>query len=179
MHKTIFKGVGPLEVQLARLERAYATGNEDRLRKKLLAGSRADLESPLDGLQANYLLAQMKCRAEGFDLGHQIGDQLSTRADRDCRNVIDRLVRIEPGALASGAGQGIHDIGLDAQQSQFEHLEKPAGACTNDQRVSLNNHSSGCGQALSAWSSDNDAGLGGGRTILRERPGAEQAPAGE
>jgi hypothetical protein len=34
-------------------------------------------------------------------------------------------------------GQHIDNLGRDAQQAKLEHLEKPHGACTDDQGIGL------------------------------------------
>jgi len=138
-----FERVGTIEVQLARLEGAHAAGNEDRLRLEFLAGRRADQEPARLLLERYHLLAQVESRAEGLDLLHQVGNQLRAGTDRNRRDVVDRLVGIQPGALPALGGERVHDVGLDAEQAQLENLEQAAGARANDQCVGLNGHMSG------------------------------------
>ena len=52
--------------------------------------------------QFGDFLAQMKRGFEGLGLLQQSIDQLLRAANRQCRNVIDRLIGIQLGALAAG-----------------------------------------------------------------------------
>jgi hypothetical protein len=72
-------------------------------------------------------------RIERRDLLHQPVDEFLCTADRQCRNVVDGLVRIQLGALTAGRGQGIDQVAGHAQEAQFEYLEETAGAGANDQ----------------------------------------------
>ncbi len=71
----------------------------------------------------------------GRDLLLQAVDELTRRAYRDRRDVVDRLVRIQLGALTADGRQGVHHFGFHAQQAQFENLKQAAGAGTDDDRV--------------------------------------------
>ena len=65
-------------------------------------------------------------------------DQLLPAADRKRRNVVDRLVRIELGALAARVRERIDHVAADAEQSQLEHLEQPAGARSDNDDLRRN-----------------------------------------
>ena len=104
------------------------------------AGTGPGTESTVLALELDELLAQVQSRLERRDLLHQRIDQPLPGAHRHGRYVIDGLVRIKPGALASGSRQRIDDFRMHAEQSQLEDLEEAAGTGPDDQRISLNGH---------------------------------------
>ena len=65
---------------------------------------RAEHFEPLDHL------VEMKGRRERMDLLHQIVDQPLAGDDRKAGNVVDRLLRIEFGALAADLGQDVDQM---------------------------------------------------------------------
>ena len=67
------------------------------------------------------LLAKVEAGVKGLDLLEQPVDQFLRSADRNRGNVIDRLVRIELGALAAGMRERIHDLAFHAEQPELEH----------------------------------------------------------
>ena len=81
------------------------------------------------------LLAQMKLGVEGLDLLHQPIDQLLGAAHGQRRNVVDRLIRIELGALAARMRERVDDVRADTQQAELEDLEQAAGSCADDDDV--------------------------------------------
>src|SRR6185312_78056 len=97
------------------------------------ARGRFDGEPSVLAARETYdLLAEVKLRLERLDLLHQPIDQLLRAADRQRRNVIDGLVRVELRALAAGSGERVDHVGTDAEQSELEHLEKTAGTRPDD-----------------------------------------------
>jgi hypothetical protein len=78
----------------------------------------------------------MKLRSKGLDLLHEPIDQLLRVAYRQCRDVVDGLVRIQLRTLSARMGQRIHDVGADAEQAKLEGLEEAAGASADDDGVS-------------------------------------------
>ena len=74
----------------------------------------------------------MELRVERLALLEEAVHQFLRTAHRQRGNVVDRLVRIQLRALASGRFQRIDDMGFHAQQTQFEDLEQPAGASADD-----------------------------------------------
>ncbi len=74
----------------------------------------------------------MEGGVKGLGLFQQPIDQFLGAADRQCGNVIDRLVGIQLGALAAGLGQRIDDVRADAEQAQLEDLEQSHGTCADD-----------------------------------------------
>src|SRR5262249_17467238 len=58
-----------------------------------------------------------------------------TGDDRDARDVVDRLLRIELGALAAGPVQNVDQMALQVEKPQFENGEQPDGACAYDYHI--------------------------------------------
>ncbi len=88
----------------------------------------------------------MKRRLERLDLLHQrIGEPLA-RNHRQGRNVVDRLLGIELGALSADLVEDVDNVSLDVEQAEFEHCEKTAGAGAYDKYVSLDGigHAGSC-----------------------------------
>ena len=79
----------------------------------------------------------MKRRTERLDLLHELIDQPLRRNLRDRRNVVDRLLGIELGALAADLVEDVDEVALDVEQAKLEHGEQPDRACADDQHVSL------------------------------------------
>ncbi len=70
------------------------------------------------------LLAEMKAGVERLDLLHQAVDEFLGAADRQRRDVVDRLVRIELRALPARMRERIDDLALDAEQAELEDGEQ-------------------------------------------------------
>ena len=79
----------------------------------------------------------MKDRLERRDLFHQPVGQFLSGTNRQRRNVIDRLFRIQLSALAAGLVQNIDKVTAQVQKSQFEHRKQAARAGTDDDDVGL------------------------------------------
>jgi hypothetical protein len=65
----------------------------------------------------------MDAGVEGTNLLGEALDQLARCAYRDGGNVVDRLVRIQLGALAADLGQRIDDVRTDTEQTELENLK--------------------------------------------------------
>ena len=72
---------------------------------------------------------------ERLDLLQQIVGQALPGDDREPGNVVDRLLRIELGALAAGARQNVDEMRADVEQAQFEHGEQAGRAGADDDDV--------------------------------------------
>ena len=79
----------------------------------------------------------MELRTERLDLLHELIDQALRGNLRDRRDVVDRLLRIELGALAADLVENIDQVGLHIQEAQFEDGEKSARTRTNNQHIGL------------------------------------------
>ena len=116
-----------------RLERPHAAGDDHRARIEARAEDGFDVEAAVLALaQRGDFLAEMQRRIERRDLLQQPVDELLGAADGQRRDVVDRLVGIQLGALAARRAQRIDEVAADTQQSELEHLEQPAGAGAND-----------------------------------------------
>ena len=105
---------------------------------KRRAGRGADLKAAaLLARELAHFLPEVKLRVEGLDLLHQPIDELLRAAHRQRRNVVDRLVRIQLGALPARVRERIDDVRADAEQPELEHLEQAAGAGADDDHVSV------------------------------------------
>ena len=51
------------------------------------------------------------------------------------RNIVDRLVGVELGALAAELVENVDDMRLHVQEAQFENGEQAARPCANDQHI--------------------------------------------
>src|SRR5260221_14541919 len=77
----------------------------------------------------------MKHRTEGFDLLHQPLGQLLPRNDGKSRNVIDRLLGIELGALAARAVEDIDDVCLDIEKAELKNGKETARPCSDNDGI--------------------------------------------
>jgi hypothetical protein len=141
----VLERVGALDAEPARLEGAEAGGDHDRPCQEARAGRGAEVEAAvLAPLQLDDFLAEMKLRAERLDLLEQPVDEFLGAAHRHGRDVVDGLVRIQLGALAARVPQGVHDVGLDAQQPQLERLEQAGRPRPDDDGIGLDRARTGC-----------------------------------
>ena len=66
---------------------------------------------------------------------------LSTRPcaeiDRPGRNVVDRLFRIEFGALAARPVENVDQVAFHVEQAELEHGEQADRPCPDDQHIRL------------------------------------------
>ena len=133
-----------LEADAARLERADAGGDHHRAGVEGGAGRGAHVKAPvLARGELEHFLTEMKLRLEGLDLLQQPVDQLLCPAHRQRRDVVDRLVGIELGALAARVRERIHHVCADPEQAELEYLEQPTRAGANDQDLGADRRPAG------------------------------------
>ena len=122
--------------RLLGLERAPARGDHHHrgLQHRALVGGQPPLAVGRL-LQRHRHLAQMEGRAEGGDLLQQPVGQLLAGHHRQRGDVVDRLLRIELGALPAGLVQNVHQVGLHVQEAQLEHREQAHRARPHDDHV--------------------------------------------
>ena len=77
-------------------------------------------------------LAEMELRVERLDLLQQPVGQLLAGDDGQAGNVVDRLFRIELGALAARPVQDVDQMAFEIEQPQLEHGEQADGAGADD-----------------------------------------------
>lgn len=142
MELPAFDRLGAVQAQFAGLKRAHASREKNSLRLESRARAGFNMETlPFSQRpQHGHFLAEMKGRFEGCDLLHEGVHQFLRVQNRYGRNIVDRLVRVELGALSARFPQGIDDMRIDAQQSQLKDLEQPAGTGANNQCIGLYGH---------------------------------------
>src|ERR1700680_438094 len=74
----------------------------------------------------------MKGGLERLRLLHQPVDQFLSAAYRQRRDIVDRLVRIQFGALAAGLRQRIDDVRADSEKAEFKDLKQSHGTCADN-----------------------------------------------
>ena len=125
-----------------RLERAAAGRDDDHLRLERGPGVRANSKFGAFGcsqnLQRFHHLAEVKSWMERLDLQHEVVDQPLCGHHREAGNVVDRLLRIEFGALAADLGQNVDQMRLDVEQSELEDREQPRRPGADDRDVGGN-----------------------------------------
>ena len=82
-------------------------------------------------------LVEMKGRPERPDLFHQRVGEALAGDDRERRNVVDRFLRIELGALPADLVEDVDEMRLHVEQAKFKGGEQPAGPRANNEYVSL------------------------------------------
>ena len=86
-------------------------------------------------LQALHQLAQVEAGLHRCNLGLETLDQLAPGAHGQRRNVVNRFVGVEFGALAAHIGQGVDEVGFDPLKAQLKHLEQTHRPGADDQGV--------------------------------------------
>src|SRR5690242_21833647 len=77
----------------------------------------------------------MELRIEGLDLLQQAIDQLLAGHQRKTGNVVDRLFRIELGALPARPIQNVNQMALEIQQPQLKHGKQADGPVADDGEI--------------------------------------------
>jgi hypothetical protein len=85
-------------------------------------------------LELDRFLAQVQFGAEWLDLLQQPIDQFLRAADRQGRDVVNRLVGIQLGALPARRRERVEHVRLDAEQAELEDLEQPRRTGADDDR---------------------------------------------
>ena len=126
------------------LERADAGRDDDGARLELDAVAGLQVEPVAAGRKLGHLVAEVELGPERFDLLQQVVGEFLARAHRYRRDVVDRFVRVELRALAARLRDRVHDMGLQAQQAEFEYLEQAARARADDDDVCLDQRFAFC-----------------------------------
>src|SRR5947209_9360699 len=134
-----FVGVDAGDGRALGLERAAAGGDHHRLHIEGLAvvGRHFKARRAIRALlgQAVDHLAEMECRMKRLDLLLEILDESLAGDDREARNVVDRLFRIELGTLPAGFRQDVDEMRPNVEETKFEDREKADRPGANDQYV--------------------------------------------
>ncbi len=138
----VFKAVDAGNRRLLRLERATAGGDDDGLGADdgLLVGGDLPQAGVIFALRdlahGHGHFAQMVLGAEGMDLFQQAHGQVVAGDDRPCRDVVDRLFRIEFRALTADLVENVDQMAFDIEQPQFEDAEQAYWAGTDNDDIS-------------------------------------------
>ena len=118
----------------ARLERPEAAGNDDAAGVEPGAGRGLDVEAAIAPAARGTTTSWPRWNPawNGLICSMQPVDQFLRAADRQRRDVVDRLVGIELGALAARMRERIHDFALEAEKPELENGEEPDGAGADD-----------------------------------------------
>ena len=87
---------------------------------------------PLHRPHFGEFLPKVKSRVERLGLIQEAIDQFLSPADRQRGNIVDRLVRIQFGALTASLRQRIDDVRADSEKSEFENLKQSHGTSADD-----------------------------------------------
>src|SRR5208283_3948674 len=133
LDRAALEGLRALDADAPRLKRPEARGNDDGARVEARTARGAEPEAPaLVTRKFRHLMSQVQLRLERLDLLQQPVDQLLCAAHRQRRDVVDGLVGIELGTLSARMLQRVDHVRADAEESQLEHLEQPAGSGADD-----------------------------------------------
>ena len=90
--------------------------------------------------ELHYHLVQMEIGLERTELLREALDELVRSHHRKRGDVVDRLLRVERGALPANLRQRVHHVRVDPEQPQLEDLEQAARAGADDDHVGLDAH---------------------------------------
>ncbi len=74
---------------------------------------------------------------ERMDLLHQLVDQALRRDRGPAWNVVDRLFRVELGALPAGAIENVDEMAFHVEEAELEHGEQADRPCSDNENVCL------------------------------------------
>jgi hypothetical protein len=136
MHRLAFQMLDLRHAQSPRLERSHTRRDHHGAGDQPGAGGGRHMKlTRVQSLQLRHLLSQVKRGVERFGLLEQTVDQFLGTANRQRRNVVNRFVGIQLGALTTRAGQRIDDVCADPQQTEFEYLKQAHGTGADDDGV--------------------------------------------
>ena len=126
------------QVELARLERAHTSRNEQGFAHKVLLRRSVHVDAVVGPLRhlADFLV-QVEVGGKRTNLLLQTLDQFASGAKRQTGNVVDGFVSVQLGALATHMGQGVDEVTANVLQSELKGLEEPDRPGTHDDGVGL------------------------------------------
>ena len=137
-HRPALVGLDARERRPLGRERAAAGRDHHHLGEELGADVGHEPEAAvLQRCSASTRWPRWKVAPNGLICSSRRVGQLLAGHDRQARDVVDRLLRIELGALPAGLVQDVDDVRLDVDQAQLEHGEQPDRAAADDQRIGL------------------------------------------
>ncbi len=114
-----------------------ARGDHQDLAFELGAAIGGEPEAVIEALETFDPLIEMELGAEGLDLCHEPVGQLLAADHGEPRDVVDRLLWVELGALAARAVENVDDMGLDVDEAELEHGKEAYGPCPYNDGVGL------------------------------------------
>src|SRR5690606_30622809 len=119
-----------------RLEGATACGDHHHLRlEDLPFVGRHPEGAVLQAFEGAHHAVEGELRLKGLDLLHQPVHQFLAGDHRPCGNVVDRLFRVEFGALAARPVEDVDEVAFEIEQAELEHGEQAHRACPDDHHV--------------------------------------------
>ena len=88
-------------------------------------------------------LAEVELGAEWLDLREQPIGQPLAGDDGQAGDIVDRLFRVELGALAADLVEDVDHMRLDVDEAEFEHREQTDRPGADDQGIGLDRRSAG------------------------------------
>src|SRR6185295_19183005 len=82
-------------------------------------------------------LVEMEGRTERLDLLHQRVSEALARDVGNAGNVVDRILRIELGALAANLVENVDEVRLHVEQAELEYREQADRAGADNESVGL------------------------------------------
>ena len=82
-------------------------------------------------------MTEVKRRREGFDLFHQTVDQFLAGADRHRWDIVNRLFRVQFGALAARLVENIDKLAGKVQEPQLENREQATRAGADNDYIAF------------------------------------------
>ena len=134
-----FEFFDTLNAQLTRLEAADTGGEDDNLTVEAGAEARFNVETAVFLLfnDGNFF-TEVEDRVERVNLLEEVFRQFIGRANRNGRDVVDRLGGIEFHALTADRAQRVDNVSLDFEKAEFKHLEEADGTGTDDDGIGFN-----------------------------------------
>ena len=116
-------------------ERAGAGRDDDGAGRHSHASEIFNNEAVIRGFEADDRMPEVKNRRERRGLFAEALDQLDGVDSRVARNVVDRLLGIERGALAARLRQRVEHGAAHVQHAAFEHREQPDRPGADDRDI--------------------------------------------
>jgi hypothetical protein len=130
------KGFEALDLQSPRLEGADTAGDDDRAGVEGEASDGLDVEAAIAaGGDPRHGRAEMERHVEGRELLEQALREARPGGRRHGRDVVDRLLAVEEGALATSEWQRVDHVAVDPEQPELERLEQADRSGADDERV--------------------------------------------
>ena len=109
----------------------------------------------LELLHIRHLFAEMEDRRKVMVLLEEVFGELIGGADRNSRDVVDGLRRVELHALAAYGAKRINHVALDLKEAELKNLKEADGARTDDDGIGFDHFINGGGNGKKIFNSHN------------------------